>query len=93
LSFRLVPFDWGGAMGPGQLTPFNWIRRDNYKYKIENITGKIADPWDFKDAVLGTTLYLKDCRTDLNEREAAACYFGDWRNRKTLIILGPMLII
>ena len=77
-----VPFGWGGAMGPAQLMPFNWIGSDNYKYRIEKITGKVADPWDFSDAVLGAALHLKDCRADLIEREAAACYFGGWNNRK-----------
>jgi len=77
-----VPFGWGGAMGPAQLMPFNWIGSDNYKYRIEEITGRVADPWDFNDAVLGAALHLKDCRADLSEREAAACYFGGWGNRK-----------
>jgi len=77
-----VPFGWGGAMGPAQLMPFNWIGSDNYKYRIEEITGRVADPWDFSDAVLGAALHLKDCRADLSEREAAACYFGGWGNRK-----------
>lgn len=77
-----VPFGWGGAMGPAQLMPFNWIGSDNYKSRIEAITGKVADPWDFKDAVLGAALHLQDCRADLSEREAAACYFGGWGNRK-----------
>ncbi|MDI6602828.1 MAG: hypothetical protein QME57_01770 [Patescibacteria group bacterium] len=77
-----VPFGWGGAMGPAQLMPFNWIGSDNYKYRIEAITKRLADPWDFRDAVLGAALHLQDCRADLSEREAAACYFGGWGNRK-----------
>jgi peptidoglycan hydrolase CwlO-like protein len=77
-----IPFGWGGAMGPAQLMPFNWIGSDNYKYRIEKITNRIADPWDFSDAVLGAALHLQDCRADLSEREAAACYFGGWGNRK-----------
>jgi peptidoglycan hydrolase CwlO-like protein len=75
------PFGWGGAMGPAQLMPFNWIGSGKYKSKIEAITGKVADPWDFSDAALGAALHLKDCGADLGEREAAACYFGGWGNR------------
>jgi peptidoglycan hydrolase CwlO-like protein len=75
------PFGWGGAMGPAQLMPFNWIGSDNYKYRIEEITGRVANPWDFSDALLGAALHLKDCRADLSERKAAACYFGGWGNR------------
>ena len=77
-----IPFGWGGAMGPAQLMPFNWLGKDNYKEKIEAITKGVADPWDFRDSVLGAALHLKDCRADLSEREAAACYFGGWGNRK-----------
>lgn len=76
-----VPFGWGGAMGPAQLMPFNWIGSDKYKDKIEEITGEVADPWDFHDSALGAALHLKDCRADLSERKAAACYFGGWGNR------------
>jgi peptidoglycan hydrolase CwlO-like protein len=76
-----VPFGWGGAMGPAQLMPFNWIGSDQYKEKIEQITKRVADPWDFYDSVLGAALHLKDCQADLSELEAAACYFGGWANR------------
>jgi len=75
------PFGWGGAMGPAQIMPFNWIGSNNYKERIEAITGEVADPWDFRDAALGAALHLRDCGAEVSERQAAACYFGGWRNR------------
>ncbi len=78
------PYGWGGAMGPAQLMPFNWIGSDKYKERIEFITKKKANPWDFFDAALGAALHLKDCFEwgAKNEKEAAACYFGGPRNMK-----------
>ncbi len=80
-----VPYGWGGAMGPAQLMPFNWVGSDKYKHKIETITKKPADPWDFFDASLGAALHLKDCFRwgAKNEKEAAACYFGGPRNMRS----------
>lgn len=79
------PFGWGGAMGPAQLMPFNWIGKSGCKKEVEAITGGVADPWDFYDSTLGAALQLKeDCHIDqIGERRAAACYFGGWGNRNT----------
>jgi peptidoglycan hydrolase CwlO-like protein len=55
---------WGGAMGPAQFMPNTWLNPKNldngYKRKIENITGKMANPWNVRDAFLAAGLYLKD---------------------------------
>ncbi|MDO8486511.1 MAG: lytic murein transglycosylase, partial [Candidatus Staskawiczbacteria bacterium] len=50
-----APYGWGGAMGPGQFIASTW---QIYDSKVESITGKIADPWDIRDAFLATALYL-----------------------------------
>jgi len=52
-----APYGWGGAMGPGQFIASTWAIYDS---KVEAITGRVADPWDIKDAFLATALYLKD---------------------------------
>ncbi len=52
------PYGWGGAMGPSQFIPSTWVNA-GYGQKVADITGKIADPWDIRDAFLATGLYLK----------------------------------
>ncbi len=52
-----APYGWGGAMGPGQFIASTWKIYDS---KIEATTGRVADPWDIRDAFLATALYLKD---------------------------------
>lgn len=55
---------WGGAMGPAQFMPNTWLNPSNptnsYKSKVENITGKMANPWNVRDAFLAAGLYLRD---------------------------------
>ncbi|MEA3453025.1 MAG: lytic murein transglycosylase [Patescibacteria group bacterium] len=55
---------WGGAMGPAQFMPNTWLNPKNpangYKSKVEKITGKMANPWNVRDAFLAAGLYLKD---------------------------------
>ncbi|MDI6591869.1 MAG: hypothetical protein QME61_02970 [Patescibacteria group bacterium] len=67
------PFGWGGAMGPAQFISSTW---NLYKDEIKNLTGEVADPWDFRDASLAAALLLRDCGALSNERSAAVCYLG-----------------
>ena len=76
---------WGGAMGPAQFIPSTWLR---YKDKVTAITGKIANPWDIRDAFLAAALLLKDngasSRDKQAEWKAAMRYFSgstDQKNR------------
>jgi len=52
-----MSFGWGGAMGPAQFIPSTWIL---YEDKIKEKTGGSADPWDFRDASIAASVYLKD---------------------------------
>ena len=67
------PYGWGGAMGPSQFIPTTWLR---YRQKVQEITGKAADPWNITDAFLATGLYLKDLGGAKNEFSAAMQYFS-----------------
>ncbi|MBI3337505.1 MAG: lytic murein transglycosylase [Candidatus Staskawiczbacteria bacterium] len=64
-----APYGWGGAMGPGQFIASTW---NIYDDKVEVITGRVADPWDIRDAFLGTALYLKDSGGDKKSGEFKA---------------------
>ncbi|MDO8583121.1 MAG: hypothetical protein Q7R51_01170, partial [bacterium] len=66
---------WGGAMGPGQFIASTW---QIYDSKVESITGKIADPWDIRDAFLATALYLEASggSTKSGEFKATMNYFS-----------------
>ena len=68
---------YGGAMGPAQFIPATWIR---YRDRVKEITGKLADPWDIKDAFLAAALYLTDygakSQTRDAEWKAAMIYFS-----------------
>ncbi|MBI2049883.1 MAG: lytic murein transglycosylase [Candidatus Staskawiczbacteria bacterium] len=64
-----VPYGYGGAMGPGQFIASTWKIYDS---KVEAITGRVADPWDIKDAFLATALYLKDSGGDKKSGEFKA---------------------
>ena len=75
-----VSYGWGGAMGPAQFIPSTW---NSVKDRVEQKTGIVADPWDFRDAALASGLFLTDCGVAYNERSAAACYFGGWGNRNS----------
>lgn len=66
---------WGGAMGPAQFIPSTWVK-SGYGSKVENITGKNADPWDINDAFLAAGLYLKDAGGVKDEFTAAMRYFS-----------------
>jgi peptidoglycan hydrolase CwlO-like protein len=67
------PYGWGGAMGPSQFIPSTWSK---YSSKIQEVTGKVADPWNISDAFMATGLYLKDLGGVKNEFKAAMQYFS-----------------
>ncbi|PJE69701.1 MAG: hypothetical protein COU98_00605 [Candidatus Staskawiczbacteria bacterium CG10_big_fil_rev_8_21_14_0_10_38_10] len=75
MYYQGQPYGWGGAMGPGQFMPATWVKYGVGK-KVENITGKVADPWDIKDAFLATAIYLKDLGGTKNELSAVMHYFS-----------------
>ena len=64
-------------MGPAQFIPDTWTK---YGEKVKEVTGKIADPWNIKDAFLGAGIYLKDLGVLNNEFKAVMRYFsgGSW---------------
>lgn len=68
------PYGWGGAMGPSQFIPSTWSNL-GYGKKVAAITGKVADPWDIRDAFLATGLLLKDNGGKTNEFNAAMKYY------------------
>ncbi len=68
------PYGWGGAMGPAPFIPSTWSTL-GYGKKVSDITGKVADPWDIKDAFLANGLYLKDLGAKNSEYNAAMKYY------------------
>ena len=69
---------WGGAMGPAQFIPSTW---QLFKERIASIVGKlIPDPWDPKDAIVASSIYLGDLGADSKsysaEKKAACKYYG-----------------
>jgi peptidoglycan hydrolase CwlO-like protein len=72
------PVGWGGAMGPSQFIPSTW---KIFEDRIERITGSAtADPWNPKDAITATALYLSDLGAvtgnESSERNAACKYYS-----------------
>ncbi len=72
------PTGWGGAMGPSQFIPSTW---QIFETRIEGITGaKTADPWNPRDAITATALYLEDLGAvtgnEASERNAACKYYS-----------------
>ena len=72
---------WGGAMGPAQFIPSTWL---GYKNKVSAITGKIADPWDIRDAFIAsaTKLAADGATSESGEWAAAMRYFSGSTNVK-----------
>jgi peptidoglycan hydrolase CwlO-like protein len=69
---------YGGAMGPSQFIPSTW---QLYASRIESATGvSTANPWDPRDAIMATALYLSDLGADAQtytaERNAACKYYS-----------------
>ena len=72
------PVGWGGAMGPSQFIPSTWKL---FEDRIESVTGaRVADPWNPKDAITATALYLSDLGAvsgnEASERNAACKYYS-----------------
>lgn len=68
------PYGWGGAMGPSQFIPSTWVNA-GYGKKVSDVTGKVADPWDIRDAFIATGFLLKDNGAKTNEFNAAMKYY------------------
>lgn len=69
---------WGGAMGPSQFIPSTW---QLFKERIANIVGKlIPNPWDPKDAIIASSIYLGDLgagsKSYSAEKNAACRYYS-----------------
>lgn len=75
-------FGWGGAMGPAQFIPSTWM---GYRKRVSDITGKPANPWDIKDAMLASAIKLRADGADGTENgewKAAMKYFAGSVNLK-----------
>ncbi|MCL5666211.1 MAG: hypothetical protein M1383_00320 [Patescibacteria group bacterium] len=72
---------WGGAMGPAQFIPSTWM---GYKDQVSAITGKMANPWDIRDAFVASAIKLKadGAGTVDGEWAAAMRYFSGSTNVK-----------
>lgn len=68
------PYGWGGAMGPAQFIPSTWVNL-GYGDKVTALTGRVADPWNIRDAFLANGLLLKDLGAQSNEFNAAMKYY------------------
>jgi len=69
---------WGGAMGPSQFIPSTWISYKNKLAETLGISG-MPDPWDPRQAITATALYLTsmgaNTQTYTAERSAACKYY------------------
>ncbi len=61
---------YGGAMGPAQFIPSTWML---YKNRLDALIGRIADPWNVKDAFLAAGVYLADLGADAQTANAEWC--------------------
>lgn len=72
---------WGGAMGPSQFIPSTW---QLFKDRIANIASKMfPNPWDPKDAIIASSIYLGDLGADSGSYSAeknAACKYYSGKN-------------
>lgn len=67
-----IPYGWGGAMGPAQFIASTWA---TYTGKVAEIKGSAANPWNIRDAFLGSGLLLRDNGAKTSESIAAAKYY------------------
>ena len=72
---------WGGAMGPAQFIPSTWM---GYKDKVAALSGKMANPWDIRDAFVAAAIKLKagGAGSVGGEWAAAMRYFSGGTNVK-----------
>ena len=72
---------WGGAMGPAQFIPSTWM---GYKDRVSAITGKLANPWDIRDAFIAAAIKLRadGAGTVAGEWAAAMRYFSGSTNTR-----------
>jgi len=88
-------YGWGGAMGPAQFIPSTWAlyagyvkpdyHYDSSKDRVGRLTGDTPpNPWDPKDALMASALYLTDsgadAKTPAAEFKAAMCYLAGCGN-------------
>jgi len=74
-----MQYGWGGAMGPAQFIPNTWANpKYGYGQKVREATGRIADPWNIKDAFLAAGLYLRDLGAGHDEFKAVMRYFSGY---------------
>ena len=75
------PVGWGGAMGPSQFIPSTWKL---FADRIKSLTGgTLADPWNPRDAITATALYLSDLGAvsgDVSSERNAACKYYSGRS-------------
>lgn len=69
---------YGGALGPSQFIPSTWVM---FEPRIEQaLSVANANPWDPRDAIMATALYLSDLGAGLQtysaERNAACKYYS-----------------
>ncbi len=72
-----LSFGYGGAMGPAQIISSSWML---YKDRLDNLLGRVADPWSIRDSFLATGVFLADFGAESQIREdewnAAMKYFS-----------------
>lgn len=68
---------WGGGMGPTQFIPTTWKSIADRVASALGVT--TANPWNPRDAIMATGIYLKDrggVGSEANERNAACRYYS-----------------
>lgn len=85
---------WGGAMGPAQFIPSTWM---GYKDKVSAITGKLANPFDIRDAFYAAGIKLAAGGATNNgekgEWDAAMRYFSGNTNPRNRFYGDSVLAI
>ncbi|MBU1119234.1 hypothetical protein KKH43_05110 [Patescibacteria group bacterium] len=72
---------WGGAMGAGQIMPYEWLR---VRGEVAKLTGhELPSPWNPEDAMMGVGVILRGLGAANPDGEFEACgrYFagGYWK--------------